>query len=265
MKNLLLITGSKPRHAYYATQISNVFSLSGIVIEEKRDQVEKNKITSFIKKHQSNRERKENKYFGDFKFSNLNVTKKFVKSGEANSLEVFEWIKKRNPEIIFLYGSSIIKEPLLSLDSVFLNIHLGLSPYYKGAATNIWPLVNNQPECIGATFHIATNKVDAGPIIHQYRPELDIKDDIHDIGNKTILQSRDQLKIVKFCVKNKINQVIQSKVKNQKIYKKNDFNEESLKIAYKNISDGIIPKYLKEKKEKDQFFPLVNNNYATNS
>ena len=223
-------------------------------------------MTSFITKHQSDREKKEKKYFGNFDFSDLNVKKIHIKSGEANSLEVYKWVRKINPEIIFLYGCSIIKEPLIELENFIVNIHLGLSPYYKGAATNIWPLVNNQPECLGATFHLATSKVDAGPIIHQYRPKLKVKDNIHDIGNKIILQAAGELKIVKYCIDNNINQVIQNAVENQKIYKKNDFDEDSLQIAYNNISNGLIQKYLNEKDQKDQLFPIVDNSkyYALN-
>ena len=33
-----------------------------------------------------------------------------------------------------------------------LNLHLGISPYYKGSGTNYFPLVNNEPQYVGATF-----------------------------------------------------------------------------------------------------------------
>jgi len=46
---------------------------------------------------------------------------------------------------------------------------LGLSPYYLGSGTNYWPLVNEKPEFVVATFmHIDTD-IDTEEIIHQIR------------------------------------------------------------------------------------------------
>ena len=68
-----------------------------------------------------------------------------------------------------------------------MNIHLGLSPYYRGAGTNFWPLVNGEPEYCGATIHILDGGVDTGPVIAHVRPEIAAGDGPHDIGNKTIV------------------------------------------------------------------------------
>ena len=35
-----------------------------------------------------------------------------------------------------------------------INVHLGLSPYYKGSATNFWPFVNNELQFLGVTFMV---------------------------------------------------------------------------------------------------------------
>jgi hypothetical protein len=49
-----------------------------------------------------------------------------------------------SPDLIISYGCSIIKRPLIEyFDKKFINIHLGLSPYYKEGGTNFWPFVNN--------------------------------------------------------------------------------------------------------------------------
>ena len=53
-----------------------------------------------------------------------------------------------------------------------LNIHLGLSPYYRGAGTNFWPLVNGEPEYCGATIHFLDERRGLGAD-HRARPARD--------------------------------------------------------------------------------------------
>ena len=67
-----------------------------------------------------------------------------------------------------------------------LNVHLGLSPYYKGSGTNYFALVNNKPELVGATFMFLDNTIDGGKIIHQIRPKIYNNDTVHTIGTRLI-------------------------------------------------------------------------------
>ena len=36
--------------------------------------------------------------------------------------------------------------------SKIINAHLGLSPYYRGSGTNIFPFVNKEIEYVGVTY-----------------------------------------------------------------------------------------------------------------
>src|SRR5690606_10372264 len=82
---------------------------------------------------------------------------------------------------------SLIREPLLSaFQGRFLNVHLGLSPYYRGSGTNFWPLVNGEPEFVGATFMHIDAGVDTGEVIHQIRARIFPGDTPHQIGNRLI-------------------------------------------------------------------------------
>ena len=50
-------------------------------------------------------------------------------------------------DVVLVFGTGILREALLSaFPGRLINIHLGLSPYYRGAGTNFWPLVNGEPE-----------------------------------------------------------------------------------------------------------------------
>ena len=95
---------------------------------------------------------------------------------EVNRNEINENLSLRKkiidtkPDLVIAYGCSIIKEPLISIfKKKFLNIHLGLSPYYRGSATNFWPFVLNELQFVGITYMNIDSGVDTGPILHQFR------------------------------------------------------------------------------------------------
>ena len=97
------------------------------------------------------------------------------------------------PDVVLVFGTGLLKRPLLDrFPGRVLNIHLGLSPYYRGAGTNFWPLVNGEPEYCGATIHFLDDGVDTGPIIAHVRPEIRAGDGPHDIGNKTIVAAAER-------------------------------------------------------------------------
>ena len=95
---------------------------------------------------------------------------------------------------MLVFGTSLLKQPIIDMfPGRIINIHLGLSPYYRGAGTNFWPLVNGEPEYCGATIHFLDAGVDTGPIIAHVRPTLRSEDGPHDIGNKTIVAAAEAL------------------------------------------------------------------------
>ncbi len=168
---------------------------------------------------------------------------------EANSRYVFEVVKGFAPEAMFVFGASIIKEPLLSLlpEGRFINLHLGLSPYYRGSGTNFWPLVNQELEFVGATILSIDPGIDTGNIICHVRPKVEINDDVHIIGCKVIKAGAECLiEIISLLRRGKkLNSVKQWKAKKEKYYRNSDFNENSLFQYKKNLSNGLIAVYLR--------------------
>ena len=113
----------------------------------------------------------------------------FLSKGEINSPRYTQAIIDAKLDLLITYGSSLIREPLLSaFEGWFLNVHLGLSPYYRGSGTSYWPLVNREPEYGGTTFmHIDTG-VDTGKIIHQIRAKYVRGDTPVQIGTDWLLK-----------------------------------------------------------------------------
>lgn len=95
-----------------------------------------------------------------------------------NDPQYVEMIRRLNPELIAVLGTSLLKEPIISIPPKgVLNIHSGLSPYYRGSDCVFWPLYNEEPQYVGVTVHYIDLGTDSGDIIHQARPCIEAGDD----------------------------------------------------------------------------------------
>jgi folate-dependent phosphoribosylglycinamide formyltransferase PurN len=54
-----------------------------------------------------------------------------------------------------------------SINSKFVNIHVGITPKYRGVHGTYWALVNNDVENSGVTVHFVDEGIDTGNIINQ--------------------------------------------------------------------------------------------------
>lgn len=259
--SIVIMTGDKLRHKYFVNQLEKEFDVLG-VLHEKHKPLPMSDVfgdEDVILKHSTSRDKKEELYFGrysDFKISNDKILE--VDSGMANSPEAVSWVKALNPDYLILYGTGIIRESLLEyFQDKVINMHLGLSPYYRGAATNFWPFVLREPECVGATVHLAVLKVDAGPIIGQIRPAMKLSDDSHDIGCNTIIAGTG---LMKRCIieyrEGRVSPIAQTH--GGKLFKIKDFNGDAVKKMLENFNTGMIGEYLQEKNSRDNKYPIIN-------
>ena len=263
---IAIITSNEIRHIFFR-RIVNTFKNSSVVccICETTDsnhynQVLNNKESTLLEKnHFIQRENTEKDFFDIFVQNSIDPKNTFfLNKGAINSdVNVQNYLYKSNPDIIVSYGCSIIKETIINkFPGKFLNIHLGLSPYYKGSGTNLWPLVNKEPEYIGVTYMYIDANIDTGDIIHQIRPTLYCHDNVHTIGNRLIRDMALELDILLSKIHD-IKSIPQWDVANEKIYKKKDFNEKSLLSIQKNINNGMLNNYLSNKNEIDAKVPIV--------
>jgi len=182
----------------------------------------------------------------------------FIPRGTINSIKYVQDIIDEPPDLLVAYGCSIIKEPLLkAFHGRIINVHLGLSPYYRGSGTNFWPLVNREPEYVGATFMYMDAGIDTGEVIHQIRARYYWGDTPSQIGNRLIVDmaSTCQKVILGFDVMEKMVPLQDSGVRH--FYKKIDFTEQSVEILYRNFKDGLIDNYLNEEKERCMRAPIT--------
>jgi methionyl-tRNA formyltransferase len=169
-----------------------------------------------------------------------------------------DWICQQAPDAIMLYGCGIIRRPLLEVfGDRTINLHLGLSPYYRGSATNFWPLVNREPECVGATIHLATARVDAGAVLTQVRPLIEPQDGPHDIGAKTILAAANLLpEILALYLRQRIRPQRQD-LSCGREYKTKDFTAAAVQRMRSHFETGMVEEFLDDRDRRCQRYPIV--------
>jgi len=251
---IVIFTSNALRHKYLSNIISKTFPET-LVISECRENDQINQSygeNDLIISHFNHRYQAEKKFFkgnDEFKTPCIPILYK-----EVNSEFIFKKIQSVDPDAMIVFGASIIREPLLSLGKKnrFINLHLGLSPYYKGNGTNFWPFINDELEFLGSTILHIDSGIDTGDIITHVRPHIESNDNVHTIGCKIVKNSVDKLiEILKRIENNDmINRIPQWKADNERIYKLKDFNENILRQYLDNMEDNIIKKFLTRKKRE---------------
>jgi len=114
----------------------------------------------------------EQEVFGEVGFLPENVRNLALRSDDLNRLSVDILIQALDSDYIIIFGSSYIKPPLVDvlIEKGAINIHMGVSPYYRGAACNFWALYDNNAELVGATIHKLTQGLDDGDILFHAFP-----------------------------------------------------------------------------------------------
>lgn len=75
-------------------------------------------------------------------------------------------LERVRPDLIVVYGTAIISDVVASQASfATLNMHTGLSPWYRGDSTLFWPVYYDQEDKLGVTVHRLTADVDGGDIV----------------------------------------------------------------------------------------------------
>ena len=249
---VVLLTSNAIRHKYVANHLANHLADSieeFLVISEskKNDSLSTEEIiSSEIDQHFFERFKTEQKFFSNNDYFSCNVVP--VLHNETNLSYVYDIIKKFNPDLIIAFGTSIIKEPLLSLlkPGRFINLHLGLSPYYRGSGTNFWPFVNNELEYVGSTILHIDPGVDTGDIVTHVLPKIEIGDNVHAIGCKVIKESVKKLIACIEIIKRDelLPRTKQWKISDSKYYKMADFTIESLQKYHQNLKSKMIERFL---------------------
>jgi methionyl-tRNA formyltransferase len=255
----IVLTSALRRHTYVANTLARRLEVAGVWRERKTfdplSYAGTEEDAAVIRRHFDDRDRWENRYFAAE--TSVVAPARDIAAGACNEAGEIAAMRALNPDVVLVFGTGLLKQPLIDLfPGRILNIHLGLSPYYRGAGTNFWPLVNGEPEYCGATIHFLDAGVDTGPIIAHVRPDMSAADGPHDIGNKTIVAAAHALADAALAFGGGgLRGVEQSG--GGRVYKRAHFSADAVRRLYANFESGMIAEYLRHKAQRDAALSLV--------
>ena len=141
-------------------------------------------------------------------------------------------LEKQEPcldsDIYIVFGASYIKSNLADflIQKKAWNIHLGISPFYRGSSCNFWASYQGNHHLVGATIHLLSKRLDAGKILFHALPSIEenpfylgmnavksahigvVEKITNSELNNTRTVAQDYLKEIKFSTKDEFNDSI---------------------------------------------------------
>lgn len=264
MPKAIILTSTALRHHHVINRLAEQLEVVGVWQEEKSFRPERYAKSEedelVIARHFSARDRAERASFGNDRLLQLAPGSmiRHLTPGGLNEPAEAALMRNLRPDVVLVFGTGILREPILDrFPGKIISLHLGLSPYYRGSGTNFWPLVNGEPEYVGATIFLVNDSLGAGPIIAHIRPDIEASDDSHAIGNKVILAATPNLiEAVELLMSGKpVPSAAQTGA--GRLYRRKDFNADAVRRMWKNFENGMIEEYLQHSQERNAEPELV--------
>lgn len=188
--SIMILCGSAPRHLYVANRLCEAGRPLAIV-QETGTQMSGRKLLKQFKPSNLGRKawrwlRDRRRYAGGgeahffFGAAEPRLTREDLRVAvpHINHRDVLALAERLQPDVIAVFGTSLIRGPLLARGRLgIFNLHGGLSPRYRGADCTFWALYNGEPEQVGCTLHRIDSGIDTGELIAHVCPEVGEGDD----------------------------------------------------------------------------------------
>lgn len=136
----------------------------------------------------------EKQVFGDIAPSPKNVRTLSLKMGDIPHLTPERIPFALDSDYVVVFGASFIKPPLVDvlIEKKAVNIHMGVSPYFRGSSCNFWAVHDGHPELVGATIHRISRGLDSGDMLFHALPKPAAVDAFM-LGMKAVEAAQDAL------------------------------------------------------------------------
>ena len=252
-----IFSSNQPRHLGLAREFSKISNEVFFISEV--NTVFPGQVADFFQKSEvmqsyfMNVIASEEKIFSDISFLPDNVKTLGIKSGDLNRLDKSQLKDALSSDVYVVFGASYIKGWLIDflVERRAINIHMGLSPYYRGSSCNFWALYDDKPEYVGATIHLLSKGLDSGDMLFHCVPKLQEGDTPFDFTMRSVLVAHQGL--VK-AVENEeifsLETVKQDKSREVRYTKNQDFTDDVAKEflqreVYLDTKSFSYPKLLK--------------------
>jgi len=262
---ITIFTSNQPRHLALVNRLATISDTTYAVLEsttvfpgQVQDFYNKSEI---FQKYFSNVLSAEKKIFGDLTFTSNNVKSLVLKSGDLNLLVRQQLIEALNSDVFVVFGSSFIKGWLVDflIQKNAVNLHIGISPFYRGSSCNFWALYDSRPEFVGATVHLLSKGLDSGPILYHAIPKLNLENPFEftmssvDAVQKSLIERivNDELKTLTPIEQNKKLQIRYSR--------DSDFTDEvAAEFLSRSLDNQGLKQILNKSTKPDLVRPITN-------
>lgn len=245
---LFFIGGTHPRHLYYFTELAKDHRFAGAILQDRGSMLpEKPAGLSGVDdfnwdRHFRDRATAEQVFFGRPEVPEDIETLR-VSAADLESQKSIDFVESASPDLVLIFGCGLIRHGLAdALPELSINLHLGLSPWYRGASTLFWPFYNLEPQYAGFTFHKIVDEADAGDILHQERAPLVRGDGIHITAAKAVAVATGKMRRLLYRSPSKWNFTRQTQT--GKNYLSRDFKPQMLRMIYQEYNNDIVDQYL---------------------
>ncbi len=197
-KRVIVITGDGLEHHYVTNKLAAKFSLAGIVVDHGKPVSAMEKVRRYFRRYtvlqllsrvwlallrkawgdSAHRQQAMLSIFGRENCLDFSHPELLRHVSGINTPEGVRTVASLEPDVILVYGTGIVGGKVLSLArTLALNMHTGISPYYRGCDCAFWPIYNQELHMLGATVHECVKEVDGGRIFGTTGIQLDAGDD----------------------------------------------------------------------------------------
>ena len=174
---LTVFTSNQPRHIYLVDQLAGI--VDTVFCVQECNTIFPGRVEDFFKKTPVMRSyfekvvEAEKTLFGEPRFSKPNVRLLSLKSGDLNLVSREVLGDALASDVYVVFGASFIKGWLIDflVQKEAINIHMGLSPYYRGSSCNFWAMFDGNPGYVGATIHRLSKGLDSGGMLFHCLPQ----------------------------------------------------------------------------------------------
>lgn len=251
--NITVFTSNQPRHISLINSLSKICDRVYAIQEcntvfpgEVKDFFDNSDVMNTYFKHVRDAEKE---VFGNVGFLSGNVDHLALKAGDLNKISREVLTPALESEVYVVFGASYIKGWLIDylIERRAINIHMGVSPYYRGSSCNFWAAYDGHPELVGATIHLLGKGLDSGDMLYHALPRAEAVDPFV-LGMKAVKTAHDSL--VERIDRKEIfdyKAIAQDKSKEYRYTRNADFTDE---VAKDYLEHLLSPEQVKCKLEK---------------
>ena len=93
---------------------------------------------------------------------------KTARVSSVNDESCKQLLLQLHPGIVIVNGTRIIRKEILQCtNAVFINMHVGITPWYRGSHGGYWAMYNKDVKNFGTTIHLVDAGVDTGAVLKQ--------------------------------------------------------------------------------------------------